>query len=142
MAVKKLNEQGFTLIEILVAIAIVAIVAAVAIPSYSRYMNDTRRIDAISFLAEVAGEQTRFFTDNNRYAETMSELGYGTADTHDSPEGHYNISIANAVATSFTLTAAPVAGSPQMDDTNCGSLSLDSTGLKAATGPGGVANCW
>lgn len=142
MVAKKIKQQGFTLIEIVVAVAIVAIVAAVAIPSYSRYMTDTRRIDAISFLQEVAGEQTRFFTDNNRYATTMSELGYGTNDTYDSPEGHYSISIVNAVPTSFTLTAAPVAGSPQIKDTNCGSLSLDSTGLKDATGPGGIAACW
>lgn len=142
MAAKKIKEQGFTLIELVITIAIVAIIAAAAIPSYNRYMTETRRIDAISFLQEVAGEQTRFFTDNNRYATTMSELGYGTNDTYDSPEGHYNISVANAVPTSFTLTAAPVAGSPQIDDTNCGSLSLDSTGLKAATGPGGIASCW
>lgn len=142
MTATKKKQHGFTLIEILIVIAIVGILAAIAIPSYTQYMTQTRRLDAKAFLQEVAGEQVRFFSDNNRFATTMTELGYGEEDTQDSPDGHYTISIANLVPTSFTLTATVVSTGQQANDDKCGNLTLDSTGLKGATGTLGVDGCW
>lgn len=142
MTATKQKKHGFTLIEILIVIAIVGILAAIAIPSYTQYMTQTRRLDAKAFLQEVAGEQVRFFSDNNRFATTMTELGYGEEDTQDSPDGHYTISIANLVPTSFTLTATVVSTGQQASDDKCGNLTLDSTGLKGATGTLGVDGCW
>lgn len=128
--------------ELLIIVAILGILVAIAIPGYNAYMEKTRRIDAISFLQEVAGEQVRFFSDNNEYAKSMDELGYGTGATVVSPEGHYTVSVANAVPTSFTLTAAPVDTSPQADDKLCASFTLDSTGLKGISGTSDVDACW
>jgi len=134
-------QKGFTLIELLITVAIIGVLLAVAIPGYNNYMENTRRLDAKAFLQEVAGEQVRFFSDNNRYATTLKEMGYSD-DTMDSPDGFYNLSITNDVPTSFTLTAAVVPGKAQESDTKCGNFTLDSTGLKGVTGTSDVDTCW
>ena len=136
------QSSGFSLIELMIVIAILGIIAAVAIPSYSSYLEKTRRVDGTSFLIEVAGEQIRFFSENNRYATTMAEMGFGDAATADSKEGHYNISVESNTATSYVLTAAPVAGGPQANDTKCASFTLNSSEQKGVTGTAGVNECW
>ena len=137
---QKFRQEGFTLIEVMIAVAIIALVAAIAVPSYSSYMIDARRTDAISFLSEVAGEQARFFSNNNQYATSMKELGYGNADTFVSPEGHYVISVSNPTAVKFLLTAAPVTGGKQAGDSECASLTISNTGQKKSTGTN--TDCW
>jgi len=134
------NTAGFTLIEVIIVVAIIAIVAVIAVPSYSNYMTDARRTDAISFLSEVAGEQARYFSNNNRYATSMQELGYGGADTYPTPEGHYVVSVSNATAIKFLLTATPAAGGKQAGDQECANLTLSNTGQKKSTGTN--ADCW
>ncbi len=136
------TQHGFSMIELIIVIAIIGILSAIAIPSYTAYMQKTRRIDATTFLQETAGEQYRFFTENNRYATEMQELGYGAAATFPSKEGLYTVSIANPTPTSYVLTAAPVTGGAQAGDAECGSITLSSTGLKGATGTGGMLSCW
>jgi len=138
MAMKNKKQQGFSFIELLIAVAILGIIAAIAVPNYGAYMQETRRLDAKAFLQEVAGEQVRFFSDNNVYATSMSELGYGANATFRSPEGHYDISIENEVTTSFTLTATPVTNGAQDGDTRCDKFTLDSTGLKNVSGSVGL----
>ena len=93
----QLRMRGFSLIELLIVIAIIGIIAAIAIPSYSSYMTKTRRVDGTSFLIEAAGEQFRFFSEYNRFGTTMEELGYGNAATADSKEGHYTVSILSLI---------------------------------------------
>lgn len=134
------HAVGFTLIEILIVVAIIGILAAIAVPSYSSYMTDARRTDAISFLSEVAGEQVRYFSNNNQYATTMKELGYGDAATVVTPEGHYVISVSNDTALKFVLTATPVTGGKQADDVECANLTISHTGQKKSTGVN--ADCW
>jgi len=138
------HSKGFSLIELIVVIAIIGIIAAVAIPSYTSYMLKAKRIDAVSFLTEVAGEQVRFFSEYNRYGKTMKELGYGDADTADSEEGYYTISIATANNdASYVLSATPVTGGPQANDTECGTLTLSSSGVKTESGTAAAAaECW
>lgn len=146
MSIKKVRKQsgGFSLIELMIVVAIIGIIAAVALPSYSKYMEKTRRLDATSFLIEAAGEQVRFFSENNRYGAIMGELGYGADDaaTTESEDGHYTISVESDTETSFVLTATPVAGGLQAGDTECGSFTLNSSEQKGVTGTIDAANCW
>ncbi len=137
------SDNGFSLIELLIVIAIMGIMAAVAIPSYTDYMLKSRRVDATSFLTEVASEQVRFYSEYNRYTGKMSELGYGDEDTADSKEGHYTVSIVvPADGQSYTLTATPLAGSPQAKDDVCANISLTSSSQRSISGTGEADTCW
>ena len=136
--IKMKNQKGFTLIEVMIAVAILGIIAAIAVPSYSSFMTKTRRADAIVMLTDIAGEQQRFFSEQNRYATSMTELGYG-ADPLPSKEGWYSISVVTPTQTSYVLTAAPIAGEPQANDTECGDFTLNSGGVKDS---GGGIDCW
>ncbi len=138
---QRLSKNGFTLIEVLIAVAIISIIAAIAVPSYTGFMIDTRRTDAIGFLSEVAGEQQRYFTENNQYAATMKELGYGDAATFNTPEGHYVVSVSNPGSTArFILTATPVTGGKQAGDTECLAFTISDTGARQSTGSD--TDCW
>lgn len=137
------RQSGFTLIELLIAVAIVAVLVAVALPVYTNFITKANRTDAMNFLSEVAGEQQRYFSENNTYATKMSALGYGTKDDAISPEAHYTIAISNAngAAKGFELSATPVAGGRQANDGQCKIFTISSTGVKANSG-GTDTNCW
>ncbi|MGQ7845565.1 type IV pilin protein [Granulosicoccus sp. 3-233] len=134
-------HAGFTLIEVMITVAIIGIIAAIAVPSYSSYMIDARRTDAIAFLSEVAGEQQRYFTENNQYAADMKELGYGGAATYATPEGHYVVSISNPGGVGrYLLTATPATGGKQASDKECLAFTLSDTGARRSTGSN--TDCW
>ncbi|MFK5947927.1 MAG: type IV pilin protein [Methylococcales bacterium] len=133
---------GFTLIELMITVAIVGVIVAIAIPSYSNYVMKARRADGISMLLRVAAQQERYSYDENTFAANLSTLGY-SANTVSSAENYYNISVAAVPAansTSYTLLAVPTGA--QADDTECGTLSIDAQGTKAKTGTGSVSDCW
>ena len=137
------RSEGFSLVELMIVIAILAIISAIAIPSYTSYMLKSQRIDGISFLSEVASEQTRFYSEYNRYGTTMAELGYGVDDTAESDEGFYVVSIVTpAGAASYTITATPVPGGRQVNDTDCLAMSVTSSGVRTITGASIPADCW
>jgi type IV pilus assembly protein PilE len=140
MITQRRLPAGFTLIEMMIVVAIIAILAGIAVPSYSQYMIDARRTDAITFLSEVAGEQVRFFSANNQYASDMKELGYEDANVV-SPEGYYLVSVTNPDgAGRFELTATPVAGGKQAGDDECKTFIINDRGVKKNTGSN--TNCW
>lgn len=133
------RSQGFTLIEVLIAVAIVGILAGIAVPLYTQYIVDARRTDAMAFLSEVAGEQVRYFSSNNEYADSMAELGYAADGV--SPEGHYSVTVSNPDGgSSFLLTAEPVATGRQANDSECTAFTISHTGAKGSSGTG--VDCW
>ena len=138
----KTRNNGFTIIEVIIVVAILGIIVAVGYPSYLGYMEKTRRIEAKTVLSELAGEMQRFQTENNTYTNDLTELGYPSAAIL-SETGLYSVSVSNATANSFLLTAQPVAGEAQASDTKCGSFTLNSVGIKGITGTAPVADdCW
>ncbi len=129
------KSGGITLIELMVVLAILAILASIAYPSYVDHVRRTRRADAISALTNMANLQERYYTQRFRFAPNLTSLGY-TASPFRSPDGYYNLSMSLPGATSYTLTAAAVAGSSQAEDTGCTSMSLNNTGVKSPL------SCW
>lgn len=137
--------RGFTLIELMVVVGIVAILVAIAVPSYSFAVRKGKRGQAKADLVEFAQIAERHRTINNTYAG----LSHGTAATDEIPSqsprtgtADYNIAIAvDADGMGYVLSAVPVGG--QAEDTRCMTLTLNEAGLKTESGTAtNVAECW
>jgi type IV pilus assembly protein PilE len=132
--VKRANMTGFSLIELMIAIVIVAILASVAYPSYQQYLRRGARADAQAHMMDIAGRQGQFLIDNRAYAASLAALG---VTTPSSVASKYTIAVdTGATPPTFTITATPTG--TQADDT-CGTLTLDNSGAKTASGTG---TCW
>lgn len=156
------SSQGFTLIELMVTVAIVGILASIALPSYSSYVARARRADARTQLTQAAQFMQRFYSANDSYSADRASNGVltvmpsnlqrapadGTAvyqlNTAITTAGNYAVTV---TATAYTLTMAPISGGPAENDT-CGMLTLTSTGIRGCN-IGGTActaaqrdSCW
>ena len=132
---------GFSLIELLIAVAILGIISAIAVPTYSNYITDARRIDAQVALRGEAQKMERCRTESFTY------VGCDPSTDPKSPDGYYTIGFGTPTANTYTLTATPVAGKSQAKDTDCKTLIINQTGRTTATGdsvstsePAG--DCW
>jgi type IV pilus assembly protein PilE len=132
------NNRGWTLIELMAALVIFAIIAAIAYPAYNRQVIKARRADGIAMLYETAQREQEHYTKNNSFTATIGEGGLGLSAT--SSEGYYTLSI-TATATTYTLTATPAGN--QTADTWCGSFTLTHLGEKDISGGSLSADrCW
>lgn len=138
----KQNKRGITLIELLVAVAIVMIIAVIAFPAYQSQVEKSRRTDARAALSNIQLAQERAYTVNGRYASSAADLSLAaglTAATNTlitSEQGFYNITL-TANNTAFTANAAAVG--PQGGDTDCDWMMIDHLGTRTATN---TALCW
>ncbi len=123
-----METRGFTLVELMIVIAIVAILVSLALPSYQQSIRKGRRADAQAELIEFAGLAERVFTQSNSYV--------GTALPADST--YYTFSFTTAPsATAYTIVATP-AGSQSSD--KCGTMDLTQAGIRTQTGT--ETGCW
>lgn len=139
------RQLGITLIELMIAIAIVALLASIAIPSYQDYVLRTNRMEAINVTLDLAACQERIYIKENGYAADRCGL---TANCLNSPNGEYQVCIALGTTAglpanqSFTFTATPQGA--QAND-SCGNMTLTDAGVRAAASAGTDAqtdNCW
>lgn len=133
------NNAGFTLVELLITIAIIALLFCLTFPSYSHHLTAVRRATATTALHDLAGRMEQFYAQQNSYAAaSLEKLGIDTAST--SYRNHYRITIASTADT-YTLSAIPSNAQAQADKL-CGTLSLDQDGNKKVSGSGDLLTCW
>jgi type IV pilus assembly protein PilE len=134
------KKNGFSLIELVVAMGIVGILAAIAIPAYSAYTKTANRTDATRTMTSDAQALERCYSQNFSY---VVNCPLGVAAPSPSQQGYYTITIA-AAASTYTITATPLKA-PQTQDSACASFTLNNAGTQGATSAGGAANtqtCW
>ena len=134
-----MNKQtrGFTLIELMIVVAIIAIIFSFAWPSYQEHVRKSRRAEGTVHLLELADRLERFYSDRGTYA--AATLGPAEADVYVAitENGYYNLAITVQDNISFTITATPTTKGKQNNDT-CGTFTLTSTGQTSANG----SKCW
>jgi type IV pilus assembly protein PilE len=136
------RTRGFTLIELMITLVIVAILAGIAVPSYRNYVLRSHRIEATAALLKVAAAQEKFYLQNNTYTDNVGDvagLGFSTDDDTDefvTENGWYTITVTAADNEGFTLTADALGD--QVNDTDCTSFTLESSGKKTAS----TNKCW
>jgi type IV pilus assembly protein PilE len=144
-------SSGFTLVELMVALAIIAILASIAVPMYSKQVQKSRRVDARTAVLDLAGREERYLSTAGTYTTVAANLGYSALPVVVG-SGYYQLAVnvpvvAAGAQPTYTVTATVVAGSSQVKDLQCQFFSVDYRGTQfsSATNAGGTdtsTTCW
>lgn len=132
------RSRGFTLIELMIVVVVIAILAAIGYPAYQDQVRKSRRTEAKSALQDAMNRQERHYTTDNTYTTDMTDLGYAS-DPFTTAEDWYEVDAAacgGGLDECVALTASALDG--QTDD-SCGDFTLNSQGQRSASGSG---DCW
>lgn len=133
-------RRGFTLIELMITVAIISILAMVAVPSYFDSVRKSRRADAITALNQIAQAQERWRANNTSYTTVLGSTGLNVPNPSS---GYYTLSVTAASSASYSATAT--AAGAQLRDTRCATLTLAVSGgqFTYTSSPSGSSNeCW
>lgn len=133
----KIKQRGFSLIEVMIVMAIIGVLFAVAYPSYQQHMIETRKADGLSIINKVIQAQERFYVNRLTYTIDLTELGFASANNLPSEERYYLVTaapcggdIATCVNIVATAQGAQITGNPADDN-----LGLNSQGTKTGKWP-------
>ncbi|MEZ9594672.1 type IV pilin protein [Shewanella sp. 10N.261.52.F9] len=126
------NNKGFSLIELMIAVAIIGILASVAYPSYVQYVAKGARADGLAALLEVANLQEQYYLDNRVYATDMTQLGLAS-DPYVVENGFYSV---DSTGTGSFVAIATALGAQASRDTSCTSIQITDTGVRTPQ------ECW
>lgn len=128
---------GFTLIELMIVLAVLSIIVAVGYPSYQEHVKKSRRAEGMGQLLALADRMERAYSDTGTYPTNVSEIYTATTDS-----GLYTLSIVSANNVSFIISAAPTSVKNQNED-KCNTFTLTSLGEKSVSGGSlGTTACW
>ena len=141
-------QRGVTLLELMMVGTVLAILAAIAVPSYRQYLLRANRSDAKTALMQMQAAQEKFYLQNNEYTDKIlvaPPTGLGMTET--TSHGFYKLrvelkKVGDVAAQGFKAFATPVLGAGQSDDKKCDEFSIDDAGKKEATGSLGDIACW
>jgi type IV pilus assembly protein PilE len=128
-------SRGFTLIELMIAIAILGILLGIAVPTYSKYIREARRAEAQSEMLQIRLGLEKWRANQNTYSSNLADAGF--TDNND----YYNYTITGASGSAYTINATAVVGKSQVNDktgsgTSCTPMTLNQSGTKTPAG------CW
>jgi len=145
-ATNLIRPRGFSLLELLIVMAIIGILAAIAYPTYIQFTKKSNRADATTTLINAAQILQRCYSQTYDYTqcENPTPSGIpGVSAAANSPQGYYSITLdaANLANNTFQLTATPIQ-SPQTNDAQCTTFTLQQSGLQGSTGTATSQDCW
>lgn len=131
---KSSRSNGFTLIELMITVAIAAILLAIALPSYQEYVRRSTRTEAQAYLMTVAARQQQYLLDTRAYGATLDDIAIPVPEKVAAAYT-LTLDVGDALPPTFTLTAEPT-GNQATE--KCGTMSLNQAGVKTAA----IDGCW